>query len=62
MGYREPTAQEIQTRLDELKRDICRDWKSHKTSIETLTDRQLKDTRGDMLLLYLVKRGFFDGS
>ena len=52
---------EIRDRLDEIKSQMARDWQDYKRSRLILHGEEVKDNGLDMLIVYLIKRGFFDG-
>ena len=51
---------DLSRKLDIVKRDIRRDWDKYKTDRTMLHDAEVKDNKLDMLLIFLIKRGFFD--
>jgi len=51
---------EIQKKLDSIKEEIRRDWLQHKRSLRILSDKDMKDNQLDMVLVFLIKQGFFD--
>jgi|LGVF01.1.fsa_nt_gb hypothetical protein len=51
---------DLSRKLDEVKREIKREWESYKQSRLTLHGEETQDTRLDMLLVFLIERGFFD--
>jgi len=50
----------IKQTLDRIKRDIRRDWDIYKKSRQYLSDEEIRDNTIDMVLLFFIKRGFFD--
>ena len=51
---------EIQKKLDSIKEEIRRDWLQHRRSLRILSDKDMKDNQLDMVLVFLIKQGFFD--
>ena len=52
---------EVKEKLDSIKQEMVRDWNSYKQSRTVLSDEEVQDNKLDMLIVYLIKRGFFDG-
>ena len=62
----EPIDRVCATVLVQLGRIIAelsnrRDWESYKRERSILHGEEVKDNGLDMLIVYLIKRGFFDG-
>ena len=49
---------DLSRKLDILKRDIRRDWQSYKRERSILHGEEVKDNGLDMLIVFLIKRGF----
>ena len=52
--------EEVSQRLDEIKQEIRRDWESYKRSRLCLHGEEVKDNGFDMVIVFLIKRGFFN--
>jgi len=51
---------EVSQSLDDIMQEIRRDWKSYKLSRLMLHGEEVRDNGFEMLLVYLIKQGFFD--
>ena len=51
---------ELSNKLDAIKRDIRAEWEDYKRSREIMSDAVIKDNALEMVLLYFIKKGFFD--
>ena len=48
---------DVMRRLEDVRRDIKREWREFKRYQQIMRGRRLKDNGIDMLLVFLIKRG-----
>jgi len=56
---REPSEEELSKSLNVLKRSIRESWKRYKIHRRVMHGEEVRDNPLDMLLLYLIRKGFF---